>query len=233
MQKYSLGDFAKAREHFERAITCDPAFARAHACLGLVAFHEWNGTSSKPTLLEEAFRFSETALELDPHESKCHLAIGVVCLFRGEHEKANYHLGRAAELNPNDDLIMVEQARYFMYTGQPLNGAEQVRLAMRRNPFFPNWYWNILGRCLHTAQCYEEAVSAFERISTPQFFNHAYMAACHAQLGHEKAARLHADKVLEKKPDFTLSDFAKQLPYRSETDCTTFLEGLRCAGLPD
>jgi hypothetical protein len=52
-------------------------------------------------------------------------------------------------------------------------------------------------------------------------------------LGHEKAARLHADKVMEKKPDFTLSDFAKQLPYRSETDCTTFLEGLRCAGLPD
>ncbi len=104
---------------------------------------------------------------------------------------------------------------------------------MRRNPFFPNWYWNILGRCLHTAQRYEEAVSAFERISTPQFFNHAYMAACHAQLGHEKTARLHADKVLEMRADFTLSDFAKQLPYRSETDRATFLEGFRCAGLPD
>ena len=120
-----------------------------------------------------------------------------------------------------------------MYSGQPLKGAELAKLAMRRNPFFPNWYWNILGRCLHTAEHYGEALAAFERISTPQFFNHAYMAACQAALGDEDQARHHAAKVLELKPDFTLSDFANQLPYRSEADREAFLGSFRLAGLPD
>ena len=233
MQKYSLQEYAKARSHFEKAIELDPDFARAHACLSLIGFHEWNGTSSEPALLDEALNTGTIALELDPHESRCHLALGVVYLFREEHEKANYHLGRAAVLNPNDDLVMIEQARYQMYTGRPMDGAEYVRLAMRRNPYFPNWYWNILGRCLHTARRHEAALSAFEKISTPQYFNHAYMAACNSLLGRETAAQQHIGKVLEKKPDFTLSDFSKQLPYRSEMDRAAFLDELKSAGLPD
>ncbi len=233
MQKYSLEHYAKARKHFENAITLDPKFAKAHGSLGLIGFYEWNGSSSEPTLLNEALNSANAALELDPHDSRCHLALGVVHLFREEHEKAGYHLSRAAQLNPNDDLIMIEQGRYSMYTGQPLEGAEQVRLAMRRNPFFPNWYWNILGRCLHTAGRHKEAVSAFEKILTPQYLNHAYMAACNFKLGNEKAAQEHVSLVLEKKPDFTLSDFSKQLPYRSEADLQSFVGELRCAGLPD
>ena len=233
MQKYSLQDYAKARKCFEAAIACDPSFARAHAQLGLVGFYEWNGASSDSPLLKQALQSCEAGLELDPHESRCHLAAGVVYLFHGAHEKADYHLARAAELNPNDELIMLEQGRNCMYNGEPLKGAELVRLAMRRNPFFPNWYWNVLGRCLHTAQQFGEALAAFERISTPQFFNHAYLAACRAALGEQDKARQHAAKALELKPDFTLSDFANQLPYRNEADRESFLDSFRLAGLPD
>ena len=93
MQKYALDEYAKARTCFEAAIASDPQFARAHACLGLVAFYEWNGTAD-PALIDEAFACSETALQLDPHESRCHLALGVAHMFRAEHDKADYHLKR-------------------------------------------------------------------------------------------------------------------------------------------
>jgi hypothetical protein len=66
-----------------------------------------------------------------------------------------------------------------------------VRQAMRRNPYHPNWYWNILGRCLHTAGAFEEAIPVFERIANPQFWTYAYLAACQAALGNtEKASEL-------------------------------------------
>ena len=113
---------------------------------------------------------------------------------------------------------MIENGRHLIYMGCPLEGAELVRLAMRRNPFFPNWYWNILGRCLHTAQQFSEAISAFERISTPQWFNHVYLAACHAGLGNRQEADMHLTRTLELNPDFSIAMFAEQLPYRSATD---------------
>jgi len=153
-------------------------------------------------------------------------------LFRDEHDKSEYHLNRASELNPNDDLIMVEIGRYHMYAGQPMEGARLVRLAMQRNPFFPNWYWNILGRCLHTAQNYDEAILAFSRISTPLFFNHVYLAACHAELGNQLEAEKHVQYVMEMNPEFTIKRFAEQLPYRNEDVLRSFLDGLRKADFP-
>ena len=102
-----------------------------------------------------------------------------------------------------------------------------------RNPYAPNWYWNILGRCYHTAQRYEEAITAFERIDTPQHFNHAYMAACHQALGHTDEAKKHVQNTLTINPKFKISEFANQLPYRSAEDLTMFLDGLRITGLPE
>jgi adenylate cyclase len=103
---------------------------------------------------------------------------------------------------------------------------------MRRNPYHPNWYWNILGRCLHTGKLYDEAVSALERIRTPQFWVHAYLAACYAELGKSQDSARHLEAVFSLKPDFTISEFAKSLPYRDERALGEFIAGLRRGGLP-
>jgi adenylate cyclase len=177
--------------------------------------------------LERAVEIGETALALDQHESKCHFALGVAHLFRHAHDKSEYHLAKASALNPNDDLVMVETGRYLMYTSQPTQGADQVRQAMRRNPYHPNWYWNVLGRCLHTAGDFEEAIGAFERIATPQYWVHVYLAACHASVGHPEEAAEHVEKAIALKPDFSISEFAKIMPYRDAGDLKNFLVGLR------
>jgi adenylate cyclase len=231
LQQYTQSDYAKGRECFERAIALDPKFARAYAMLAVAEVYSsfWDDSKSR---LSIAAKHGETGLSLDPSESKCHLALGVTHLFRSAHDKAGFHLRRASELNPNDDLIMVEEGRYRMYVGQPEEGAALVRQAMRRNPYHPNWYWNILGRCFHTAGEFAEAVSVFERIASPPFWTHAYLAACHAAVGNEDQAKEHCAMTLSMRPDFNVSQFARFFPYRSQADLGRFLKTLTDAGLP-
>ncbi len=232
LHQYSKEDYSLARECFQHAISSDPKFARAHGLLAVVEAYSyfWD---SEPSRLERAVEIGEGGLALDQHENKCHLALGIAYLFRAAHDKAGFHLSHGSELNPNDDLVMVESGRYQMYVGRSLEGAELVRRAMRRNPYHPNWYWNILGRCLHTAEAFEEAIPIFERITTPQFWTHAYLSACHAALGHTGEAAEQVRKTLALKPEFTVLAFSRFLPYRNAADLDRFVESLRRGGLPN
>ena len=231
MHKYTPEDYDSARQFFEQAVLLDPKYARAHAWLAYIEIFRWFSDLA-PKRLDLALRTGETALALDDHESKTHLALGTTHLFRFEHGKAKYHLNMASELNPNDDLIMIENARYLMYVGKPLVGADLVHKAMRRNPYHPNWYWNILGRCLHTAKLHDQAITALDRLTAPQFWNYAYLAACHAKLGQSREAAKFAKAVLSLKPGFTVSDFTTGLPYSDQQVLQDFIEGFRRAGLP-
>jgi adenylate cyclase len=232
MHKYTRQDYADARGCFEQAIALDPAFARAYGWLACVELYDWfwDMTPGGP---DRAILIGGRGLHLDDHDSRCHLALGVSYLFRKDHDKAGHHLGRAASLNPNDDLIMVETGRFKMYIGAPDEGAELVRRGMRQNPYHPNWYWNILARCLHTAGRYEEAIAALEHIETPQFWNYAYLASCYAELGEAEKARENAAAVLEMKPDFSITKFAAILPYRDPKVLAGFFAGFWYAGLPE
>jgi adenylate cyclase len=120
-----------------------------------------------------------------------------------------------------------------MYIGRPGEGAEFVRRAMRRNPFHPNWYWNILGRCLHMLGDYGGAIGAFGNLTTMQVWTVAYLVGCHANLGHTQEAAEYRNKTLALEPGFNLTSFAKVFPYRDPKDLNRFIDGLRLGGLPD
>lgn len=232
LHRYSREDYDLARECFMRALEIDPAFARAHGYLALVKAYNWFWDVG-PDQLSRAIETGERGLLLDPHEAKCHLALGLAYLFSKSHDKAGHHFARCTELNPNDDLAMVEHGRYHLYIGKPGEGAELVRRAMRRNPFHPNWYWNILGRCLHMLGEYEAAIVAFENLTVKQVWTNAYLVACHACLEHTQQASEYAAKTLELEPGFRLAEFAKVFPYKYAEDLNRFIDGFRRGGLSE
>lgn len=231
MHHYTAQDYLKAQEHVAHAISLDPGFARAHALRAYIEFSIWV-VENDPQRLESALHLGKVALTHDDHESQSHLAVGVAYLFNREYEKAENHLSRALTLNPNDDLIMIENGRFLMYVNRPLDGAAIVQQAMRHNPYHPNWYWNILGRCFHTARKYAEAISVLERVSNPPYWVLAYLAACHAESGNRDKAEILKAATIAEKPDFTISDFSRALPYRNEKVLNEFLDGFRKAGFP-
>lgn len=233
VHRYREAEFDKAREFFGNAVALDPEFARAHgwlAYLKTISQLYWQMSTEG---LEEAIRIGETGLSFDENDSRCHLALGVAFLFTMRPERSEHHLKRAAMINPNDDLVMIELSRYKMYTGSPLEGAEDAKRAMRQNPFHPNWYWNILARCLHTAGDYRGAISALQQMETIPFWSQAYLAACYAELGETKVAMEHRDLALNLKPDFSVRKFRMLFPYRDPAVLERFFAGFTKAGFAD
>ena len=154
-------------------------------------------------------------------------------MIRDNHDKAMYHQQRALSLNPNDDLIVVQQGEVLTWIGQPQEGIEWIKKAMRLNPYHPARYWNHLGRACFVARRYAEAAEAFKRIAAPDHSHHAFLAACYAQIGDEAAAREHAREVLAFEPGFRVETYlATLLHYKQDGDREHHRQSLLKAGLP-
>ena len=60
--------------------------------------------------------------------------------------RARYHQERALSLNPNYDLVVVQQGEMLTWLGRRRKGAEWIRKAMRLNPHHPERFWSHLGK---------------------------------------------------------------------------------------
>jgi adenylate cyclase len=149
-----------------------------------------------------------------------------------EFDKAVYHQQRALSLNPNSDLIVVQQGELLTWLGRPEEGIEWVRRAMRLNPYHPERFWSHLGRAQYTARMYADAIGSFSKLTAPDYAHHAFLAAASAQLGNRVAADAHAREVLQRQPTFTVESYLKTLHYRQPSDAEHVRDGLLKAGLP-
>ncbi len=227
-------DNAEAKRLLERAIALDPSYAHAHAwkacVLGQAYVHGWH--QDIDALVAEVSAELEIALTLDDNDCDVHRILAALSLIQRDHDKATYHQERALALNPNYDLVVVQQGELLTWLGRPEEGIDWIKQAMRLNPYHPERFWNHLGRALYCAEKYAEAAAAFARISRPDYAHHAFFAAIFAQMGDSVAATAHASEVLKREPEFRVSSYIATLPYKHEADRQRHEAGLRKAGLP-
>ncbi|MGH8725136.1 MAG: adenylate/guanylate cyclase domain-containing protein [Burkholderiales bacterium] len=228
-------DNAKALRLIERAIELDPNYAHAHAWRACILGQQWTYSWSEDkdatwsALREELM----TALSLDDNDSDVHRILAALNINQNEFDKASYHQGRALSLNSNDDLIVVQQGELLTWLGQPEEGIEWIRKAMRLNPYHPARFWSHLGRAFFVARRYAEAVDAVQRITAPDNFHLALLAASHAQIGNQAAAADCSREVLKRMPEFRVDkDYLPTLHYKRESDLAHHREALLKAGLP-
>jgi adenylate cyclase len=146
---------------------------------------------------------------------------------------ARYHQERALALNPNYDLVVVQQGELLTWLGRPEEGVEWIRKAMRLNPHHPERFWSHLGKAHFTARQYGEAIEAFMHLSTMDEAQHAFVAACHGWLGDEIAAGAYMRKVRTLAPDFGVDAFLATLHFARDSDVEHVREGLIKAGAED
>jgi adenylate cyclase len=231
----NASDNAKALQLLDRAIALDPNYAHAHAWKACTLGQAWVNkfTSDLDATFTEVTNELQTALRLDSNDSDVHRILAAVYLTSGVHEKAMYHQNRALCLNPNDDLIVVQQGEILTWMGQAEEGIAWIEKAMRLNPCHPERFWNHLGRAYFVARRYSDAISAFDRITAPDCSHHTYFAACYAQLGDVTAAQRHAAEVLRYEPGFTVATFLRTLHYKRTGDIEHHRAALLKAGLPE
>ncbi len=227
-------DNARALALIQRATTLDPKYAHAHAwtacILGQTYVYGWCEDSL--ATIAEIERELALARSLDDNDSDVHRILAAVYLTRNEFEKLLYHQQRALHLNPNDDLIVVQNGEVLTWVGQPEEGIPWILKAMRLNPFHPPRFWSHLARAHFVARQYAEALRALQHITAPDQFIHAFMAACHARLEDAAAASANVAAVLKFDPRFSINrNVVPTLHYRRDSDLAHHRESLLLAGL--
>lgn len=227
-------DNVEAQKLIGKAIELDPGYAHAHAWRGCIVGQSWvyswcpDREMAWSTIVEEL----ETALTLDDNDSDVHRILAAINLNRGDHEAARHHQERGLALNPNNDLIVVQQGEYLTWIGKAEEGIDWIRKAMRLNPHHPERFWNHLGRAYFVARKYPEAIDAFRHISKPDQFHHAFLAAAWTMAGDPAAAELHRKQALALDAKFTVEAYLETLHYKRKDDAEHHREALIRAGLP-
>ncbi len=227
-------DNAEALKLLERAVMLDPNYAHAHAWLGCTLGQSWvNGfAKDRDAAWKRMTGELDTALKLDDNDSDVHRILAAISVNTHKLDKAEYHQSRALSLNPNDDLIVVQQGELLTWLGRPDEGVEWIRKAMRLNPFHPERFWSHLGRAYFTGRHYPEAIEAFRKLSAPDHFQHAFLSAAYAGAGNDEKAKAHGAEVLKRQPGFTVGKYLATLPYRRPEDADHHRDMLLKAGLP-
>nr|MBP6776422.1 hypothetical protein [Piscinibacter sp.] len=208
--------------------------AHAHAWKACTLGQRWgyNWCDDRKALEPLVVAELETALALDDNDSDVHRILAAVNLVYENFEPCLYHQQRALSLNPNDDLVVVQQGEILAWTGQPDEGVAWIEKAMRLNPYHPERFWAHLGRAHFAARRYAEAAAALRRVATPDAALLALLAACEARRGELASARAHADGALTRTPPYSAQEYRASLHYRHAADLEHHLESLALAGLP-
>jgi adenylate cyclase len=228
-------DNEKAQVLINRSIALDPNYAHAHAWRACILGQCWvyNWCEDRDATQDAVVAELQEALSIDDRDADVHRILAAVNIIRGDLEAAVYHQERALSLNPNYDLLVVQQGELLTWLGRPEEGIEWIKKAMRLNPYHPERFWNHLGRAFFVAKGYREAIDAFRHISKPDQFHLAFLAACHAQLGEAEKSRGYVREVLAKDPQFTVGSYLETMHYKLPEDAEHHRQALLAAGLPE
>jgi adenylate cyclase len=229
----TVADNRQAQALIHRAVALDPDYAHAHAwracILGQAWVHDW--CEDKDATWNEIVGALNKALALDDNDADVHRILAAVNVNNNALTTARYHQERALALNPNYDLVVVQQGELLTWLGRPEEGIEWIRKAMRLNPHHPERFWSHLGKAHFAARQYGEAIEAFMHLSGMDSVQHAFVAASYGWLGDEIAASAHAARVRTLDPQFNLEAFLATLHYAQDSDLQHVREGLLKAGL--
>jgi adenylate cyclase len=226
-------DNLEAQKLIDRALELDPDYAHAHAWRGCILGQAWvyAWCDDLDATFAEIVAELEKALSLDDNDADVHRILAAIHVNRNDLQKARYHQERALALNPNYDLVVVQQGELLTWLGLPEEGIEWIRKAMRLNPHHPERFWSHLGRAHFTARQYPEAIEAYMRLSRMDHVHHAFLAACLAHMGDRVAAEAHVARIRAIAPGFDLETFLGTMHYAKDEDLAHLREGLVRAGI--
>jgi adenylate cyclase len=241
--KFTRESNAAARDLFEQARKIDQNYARAYAGLAWAYAddYDYEWTDDYKKTLKLTLEMAETAVRLDPNDYQAQWALGWAYLYNRQHENALAHYLRARKLNPNDAELLAEMANFLIWIGEPKQAIDQLKEAIRLNPFHESWYVNYLGWAYEEAGMPKEAIEIFEQaidLENPDddgLWYFPFIAAAYADptVGRMDDASKIVKTLLSRKPGFSISEaLSHAYPYKTKELTDRFVNAVRRAGLP-
>lgn len=231
------GDYAAPIQYGEQAVALDPRFAYAHARLAtLYRQQAWLGNAEERRAgLRRAQQAAERALAIDPDQPMATANLAVLYCGRGQLEEGEALAQRALSLDPTGSETLGMIAMAYVLLGRARQGLDLIEQAMRLLPDISSYLYYLKSVTLYQLGRFKEAIVNLEegrRRGWDGFFMHAYLAACHAALGHMDQARAAAKAVLAREPAFRGGPFARSQGSQRPEDLQRLTDVLSEAGLP-
>jgi tetratricopeptide (TPR) repeat protein len=222
LYRFSRQDNARAAQLFRRALERDPGFARAHAGLSFVHFQTafMRHTDDLAGETEQARRWAERAVELDPLDPFVNFTMGRTFWLRGELEAGLPWLERSTAISPNYAQGIYARAWTEALADRPLQGRGHVDHAMRLSPLDPMYYAMLGTRAFTHLAMGEDAAAAdwaerAARAPGAHVLIAMIAAATHALAGDAARAAAWAANVRERDGALRREDFFRSFPMRS------------------
>jgi len=222
MYRFNRVDNAAAAALFQRAVTLDAGFARAHAGLSFVHFQTafLRHTDDLDGEADQARRHAERGLELDPLDPFVNFTMGRSFWLRGDLDGSLAWLERSTALSPNYAQGIYARAWTEALAERPLEGRGHVDFAMRLSPLDPMYYAMLGTRALTHIALGEDAEAAHwgeraARAPGAHVLIAMIAAATHAVTGDAARAAAWAANVRERNAALGREDFFRSFPMKS------------------
>ena len=231
----------QAELELHKAIALDPNFAEALALLSWCrATRPIFGMSSAPEDdLYQARELAKRALTADPENSQalCYAGFSVLLTTR-DYETAFDLYAKALERNPNSALTYLVWGWTANHAGDGNTAISKFKHGLRLSPSDPSAYQFELGLAFaHTCEGYpKEALRWIRRAlpSSPSYIpNYRVLVAANAMLGKLDEARAAAARLIELKPDFTVTAWADAAPLKGTPGQQRMIQAMIEGGLPE
>jgi TolB-like protein len=219
MFRFNRADNTAARTLFDRAITLDPGFARAHAGLSFVHFQSAFLRHSDDVTAEAsaARRCAERGLELDPLDPFVNFTMGRSYWLHGDLDGSRGWLERATRISPGYAQGIYARGWTEALAGRALESREHVDRAMRLSPLDPMHYAMLATRAFtHMALGEHPAAAEWAERAARSPGAHVLIAmiaaAAQAIDGNRVRAAAWAANARERNPALGRADFFRAFP---------------------
>ncbi len=232
-ERFTPEDLAEVRTCLERAVQQSPGNAECWAMLSLMYANEYgHWDNAEPDSLDRSLRAARTAVEAAPLHSLPYYALAQALFFKREIPAFRVAAERAVSLNPMDGATAAFMGLLIAYAGDWERGCALSDKGSQLNPNHPGWYRYTAWHDAYRKKDYRKALDVALHLNAPKnYYTHAVLAICYAQLGQMEEARNALRDMLSLKPNY--AEVARELHGRwIDPDLVEqLMDGLRKAGL--
>ncbi len=223
LYRFTAADNEHAKQHFQRAVTMDPRFARAYAGLSFTCFLDafLHLDPDFTAATQAARRHAERGVELDPLDPFANFTMGRSYWLTHDPDTALDWLTRATTLNPNYAQGFYASAFTSMLIGNTPATDSGLDTALQLSPLDPLLYGihGVRSQMLMQTEDYQAAARWGDKAaSTPgaHYLISMIALAANGLAGrHNQAARWKQD-VRRRKADASVGHYFAAFPTRDE-----------------